>query len=31
MHGGFFTAHYIFHMTQGGALCQGQPSKLGIV
>jgi hypothetical protein len=31
MHGGFLTAHYIFDMTQRGALCQGQPSKLGVV
>jgi hypothetical protein len=31
MNGGFFSAHDIFHMTQSGALCQGQPSSLGIV
>jgi hypothetical protein len=30
-HSGFSTAHYVLYMTQGGALCRGQASQVGIV
>ncbi len=31
MHGGFFTAHHVFSMTQRASLRRGQASKVGIV